>query len=135
MGLITSFWMIVLGVVALLDRPLSHRFSPDGTLETRRDRAVAWSVAAFVVGGMSALWGVWGLVSSGVNSVLIQLAPLYWLFYLAAAAIQALLGTLIVISGVTKLRGKRAFRPLLVMILGIASLIVAAGLGVSSFLL
>lgn len=135
MGLIGGIWMIMLGVVGLLDRKLSHAFAPDGALLARSVGAVVWSILAFAIGGTSALWGAWTSLSSMLNTGWISIAPLYWVTHLIVGLIQACLGAVMVIGGIRKLVGKPSFLPLLTLILSGVALAAGGWLIVAGLLL
>ncbi|MCS6760515.1 MAG: hypothetical protein MO852_17475, partial [Candidatus Devosia euplotis] len=47
------------------------------------------------IGAVSALWGVWAIISSVLNLGLLGVAPLWWATLLGTGVVQFVLGTLL----------------------------------------
>lgn len=88
MGIVSGIWLVVLGVLGAASIIVSKR--PDAK------EAIA-KLAPYQgwIGAVSALWGVWGIISSVLNLGMLSDFPIYWITFLASAAVQALLGFLL----------------------------------------
>ncbi len=88
MGLVGGIWLMLLGVLA----------APSILLSKRPDAAQALAkIAPYQgwFGAVSALWGVWGIISSILNMRMIQHASIWWFTGLAVSALLAGLGLLL----------------------------------------
>lgn len=88
MGFISAIWLIVLGILGAASIIVAKR--PDAK------EAIA-KLAPYQgwIGAVSALWGVWGLISSVLNLGWLSVAPVYWVMFLSSSVVQALLGFLL----------------------------------------
>jgi hypothetical protein len=88
MGLVNGLWLAVLGVLGASSLIIARR--PDAK------EAIA-KLAPYQgwIGAISALWGVWGLISSVLNIGWLTAAPIYWITFLANSALQFALGLLL----------------------------------------
>lgn len=129
MGLIGGLWMFVLGALAAPSIILAKRPDADQIL-AKITPYQGW------IGAVSALWGVWGIISSILNLGWLSIAPIYWITFLAVAVVQTALGLLLGIGilktyikdpraqekldlTITKLRPKQGLLGLVGMGLGI----------------
>jgi len=88
MGLIGGLWMILLGALAAPGIILAKRPDADQIL-AKIVPYQGW------FGAVSALWGVWGIISSILNLGWLSIAPIYWITFLAVAVVQTGLGLLL----------------------------------------
>ena len=88
MGLIAGIWMALLGVLAAPSLVLSKRPDAKQALD---------KIAPFQgwIGAISALWGVWGVISMLLNIGWIKHWPIYWATYMATSLLQLALGLLL----------------------------------------
>lgn len=88
MGLVNGLWLVVLGVLGASSLIIARR--PDAK------EAIA-KLAPYQgwIGAISALWGVWGLISSVLNIGWLTLAPIYWVTFLVNAGLSFALGMLL----------------------------------------
>lgn len=129
MGLIGGLWLFVLGALAAPSIILAKRPDADQIL-AKITPYQGW------IGAVSALWGVWGIISSILNLGWLSIAPIYWITFFAVAIVQASLGLLLGIGilksyikspaaqekldmTITKLRPKQGLLGLIGMGLGI----------------
>jgi hypothetical protein len=88
MGLVGGIWLAVLGVLGASSLIIARK--PDA-------KELIGKIAPYQgwIGAVSALWGVWVVISSVLNLRWLSLAPIYWVTYLADGVLQALLGILL----------------------------------------
>ena len=86
--MINGIWLAVLGVLAV----------PSLVLAKRPDAAkVLGKLAPYQgwMGAVSALWGVWGIISAVLNIGWISTWPIYWATWLADSVVLAGLGLIL----------------------------------------
>jgi hypothetical protein len=88
MGIVNGLWLAVLGVLGAASLIVARR--PDAK------EAIA-KLAPYQgwIGAISAVWGLWGVISSVLNIGWLSLAPIYWLTFLANAVLSVCLGLLL----------------------------------------
>ena len=88
MGLISGIWLIVLGILGAASLIIAKK--PDA-------RELIGKIAPYQgwIGAISALWGVWGLISSVLSIGWLAHWPIYWATYLANSALELALGLLL----------------------------------------
>lgn len=88
MGLIGGLWLAVLGVLGASSIIIAKR--PDA-------KEMIGKIAPYQgwIGAVSALWGVWMIISSILSIAWLTSAPIYWATYLADGVLQLLLGLLL----------------------------------------
>lgn len=88
MGLIGGLWLAVLGVLGASNLIVARR--PDA-------KEMIGKLAPYQgwIGAISALWGVWMVISSILSIGWLALAPIYWMTFLASGVLQLLLGLLL----------------------------------------
>jgi hypothetical protein len=88
MGLFSGVWLAVLGILGASNLIIARK--PDA-------RQLIAKLAPYQgwIGAVSALWGVWGIIGSVLSLGLLASHPIYWITFLAAAAVQAGLGLLL----------------------------------------
>jgi hypothetical protein len=86
--MIDGIWLAVLGVLAASNLIVARR--PDAA-------EVIAKLAPYQgwIGAISALWGVWGIISCVLNISLLTAAPIIWFSWLANSMILATLGLLL----------------------------------------
>lgn len=88
MGFVSGLWLIVLGVLGAASLIVARR--PDAAeMIGKLAPYQGW------IGAVSALWGVWGIISSVLSMAWIATWPIYWFTFLASAVLQACLGLLL----------------------------------------
>jgi hypothetical protein len=88
MGLVGGIWLAVLGVLGASSLIIARK--PDAAqLIGKMAPYQGW------IGAVSALWGVWIVISSILNLRWLSVAPVYWVTFLADGVLQALLGILL----------------------------------------
>jgi hypothetical protein len=88
MGLVGGIWLAVLGVLGASSLIIARK--PDAAqLIGKMAPYQGW------IGAVSALWGVWIIISSILNLGWLTAAPVYWVTFLADGVLQALLGILL----------------------------------------
>jgi len=88
MGLISGIWLALLGVLGASNLIIAKK--PDAKeLIAKMAPYQGW------IGAVSALWGVWGIISSVLNLGWLSVAPIYWATFLASAVLQFALGLLL----------------------------------------
>lgn len=129
MGLIGGLWLFVLGALAAPSIILAKRPDADQIL-AKITPYQGW------IGAVSALWGVWGIISAILNLGWLSTFPIWWITLLAVALVQASLGLLLGIGilktyikspaaqekldlTITKLRPKQGLLGLIAMGLGL----------------
>jgi len=88
MGIVNGLWLVVLGVLGAASLIVARR--PDAA------DAIA-KLAPFQgwIGAGSALWGVWGIISSVLNIGWMTTFPIYWFTFLADSVLLLGLGLLL----------------------------------------
>jgi hypothetical protein len=88
MGLVGGLWLAVLGVLGASSIIIAKR--PDA-------KEMIGKIAPYQgwIGAVSAIWGVWMIISSVLSIGLLAIAPIYWVTYLASAVLQLCLGLLL----------------------------------------
>lgn len=88
MGYISGIWLVVLGILGAASLIIARK--PDAA-------ALIGKLAPFQgwIGAISALWGVWGIISSVLNIGWLTAAPVFWVTFLAASVLQFGLGLLL----------------------------------------
>lgn len=83
-----GIWLAVLGILGASSLIISRR--PDAAqMIAKLAHYQGW------IGAVSALWGVWGIVSCVLNIAWMTSFPIYWFTWLADSVLQALLGLLL----------------------------------------
>lgn len=88
MGLVGGLWLAVLGVLGASNIIIARR--PDA-------KEMIGKLAPYQgwIGAISAIWGVWMVISSILSIGWLAVAPIYWVTYLADGVLQLLLGLLL----------------------------------------
>ncbi len=88
MGLFTGLWLAVLGVLGASSIIIAKR--PDA-------KEMIGKLAPYQgwFGALSAIGGVWTVISSILNIGWLTVAPIYWITYLADGGLQVVLGLLL----------------------------------------
>jgi len=88
MGFVSGAWLAVLGMLGASNIIIAKK--PDA-------KEIIAKLAPYQgwIGAVSALWGLWGIISSVLHLGWLTLAPIYWITFLAAAAVQFALGLLL----------------------------------------
>jgi hypothetical protein len=88
MGFISGLWLAVLGVLGAASLIIAKR--PDA-------REAIGRLAPYQgwIGAVSALWGVWGIISAVLSIGWLAHWPIYWVTYLADSVLQLALGLLL----------------------------------------
>src|SRR5512145_1467941 len=88
MGLINGIWLAVLGVLGASSLIISKK--PDAKeLIGKMAPYQGW------IGAISALWGVWGLISSVLSLRWLSHWPVYWITFFVAAVLLLSLGLML----------------------------------------
>ncbi len=88
MGLINGLWLAVLGALGASSLIIAKR--PDA-----KDMIAKLAPYQGWIGAVSALWGVWGIISSVLNLGWLSVAPIYWVTFLADSVLQFGLGLIL----------------------------------------
>jgi hypothetical protein len=88
MGLINGIWLAVLGILGASSLIIAKK--PDA-----KEMIAKLAPYQGWIGAVSALWGVWGIISSVLNLGWLAHAPIYWVTFLADSVIQLSLGLLL----------------------------------------
>ena len=88
MGLINGLWLIVLGVLGAASLIIAKKPNAKELID---------KIAPYQgwIGAVSALWGVWGIISSVLRIGWLASWPIYWITMLANAVLLAGLGLLL----------------------------------------
>lgn len=88
MGILSGAWLTILGILGAANLIIARK--PDA-------RELIAKLAPYQgwIGAVSALWGVWGIISSVLHVSMLGHAPIYWITFLASAVVQAGLGLLL----------------------------------------
>jgi hypothetical protein len=88
MGLINGIWLAVLGILGASSLIIAKK--PDAKeLIAKLAPYQGW------IGAVSALWGIWGIISAVLGLRWLTSAPIYWVTFLANAVLQLALGLLL----------------------------------------
>jgi hypothetical protein len=88
MGLVGGIWLAVLGVLGASNLIIAKK--PDAEeLIAKIAPYQGW------IGAVSAIWGIWMIISSVLSIGWLKVAPIYWATYLADGVLQAALGLLL----------------------------------------
>jgi len=88
MGLISGLWLTVLGILGAANLIIARK--PDAQeLIAKISPYQGW------IGAISALWGVWGIISAVLTLGWLSVWPILWITLLAASVIQVALGLLL----------------------------------------
>jgi hypothetical protein len=88
MGLINGVWLAVLGILGASSLIIAKK--PDAKeLIDKLAPYQGW------IGAVSALWGVWGIISAVLALGWLAQFPIYWITFTADAALQLALGLLL----------------------------------------
>ena len=88
MGLISGIWMIVLGILGASSLIIARK--PDASeLIAKLTPFQGW------IGAVSALWGVWTIISSILNISWLSVVPIWWATFLAIGIVLTALGLLL----------------------------------------
>jgi hypothetical protein len=88
MGIISGLWLTVLGILGASNLIIARK--PDAKeLIAKLAPYQGW------IGAVSALWGVWGIISAVLNLGLLSYWPIMWITFLATAVVQFALGLLL----------------------------------------
>jgi hypothetical protein len=88
MGFISGLWLAVLGVLGAASLIIAKR--PDA-------RQAIGRLAPYQgwIGAVSALWGLWGIISAVLSIGWLAHWPIYWVTFLADSVLQLALGLLL----------------------------------------
>lgn len=88
MGFIFGIWLAVLGILGAANLIIAKK--PDA-------RELIAKLAPYQgwIGAVSAIGGLWGVISSILHLGWLSLAPIYWITLLASALVQLALGLLL----------------------------------------
>jgi len=88
MGLVSGMWLVVLGVLGASSLIIAKQ--PNA-------KELIGKIAPYQgwIGAVSALWGVWGIISAILNLGWIAHWPIFWGTFFADAALQASLGLIL----------------------------------------
>jgi hypothetical protein len=86
--MIHGIWLAVLGILAASNLIIARR--PDAS-------AAIGKLAPYQgwIGAVSALWGIWGIISCILNLGWMTSFPIYWFSWVADSVLQAALGLLL----------------------------------------
>lgn len=88
MGLINGIWLAVLGILGASSLIIAKR--PDA-----KEMIAKLAPYQGWIGAVSALWGVWGIISSVLNLGWLAHAPIFWITFLADSVLLFALGLLL----------------------------------------
>jgi len=88
MGLINGLWLAVLGILGASSLIIAKK--PDA-------KELIGKLAPYQgwIGAVSALWGIWGVISAVLSLGWLAHFPIYWITFAANAALQLALGLLL----------------------------------------
>ena len=88
MGFVSGIWMAVLGILGAANLIIARK--PDA-------KELIGKIAPYQgwIGAVSALWGIWGIISSVLHLGWLSLWPIFWITFLVTALLQASLGLLL----------------------------------------
>ena len=88
MGLFGGIWLLVLGILGASSLIIARK--PDAKeLIAKLAPYQGW------IGAVSAIWGLWGIISSVLNIGWLAHFPIYWITFLADNVLQFALGLLL----------------------------------------
>jgi hypothetical protein len=88
MGLINGIWLAVLGILGASSLIIAKK--PDA-----KEQIAKLAPYQGWIGAVSALWGVWGIISAVLNMGWMAHAFIYWVTFLADSVLQLSLGLLL----------------------------------------
>jgi len=88
MGLVSGLWLAVLGILAVPSLIIAKKPNAKELID-KLTPYQGW------IGAVSALWGVWGIISAILNLGMLGTWPILWATLLAVAVVQASLGLLL----------------------------------------
>jgi hypothetical protein len=88
MGLVSGLWLAVLGILAVPSLIIAKKPNAKELIDKLAPYQ-GW------IGAVSALWGVWGIISAVLNLGMLGTWPILWATLLAVAVVQAALGLLL----------------------------------------
>jgi hypothetical protein len=88
MGLVSGLWLAVLGILAVPSLIIAKKPNAKELIDKLAPYQ-GW------IGAVSALWGVWGIISAVLNLGMLGTWPILWATLLAVAVVQASLGLLL----------------------------------------
>lgn len=88
MGIAAGIWLALLGVLAIPNLIIAKK--PEA-----KDLIAKIAPYQGWIGAVSALWGVWIIISAVLNIGWLSSAPIWWATYLADGVVQAGLGLLL----------------------------------------
>ena len=88
MGFVSGIWLALLGVLGAANLIIAKKPEAKELIQKMAPYQ-GW------IGAVSALWGVWGVISSVLHLGWLTLAPIYWISFLVSALLQLGLGLLL----------------------------------------
>lgn len=88
MGFIGGLWLVILGALGAASLIIARKPGAKALLDKFAPYQ-GW------IGAVSALWGVWIVISAILSIGWLTAAPVYWATYLATGAVQLTLGLLL----------------------------------------
>ncbi len=88
MGLVSGIWLAILGILGAATLIVSKR--PDA--KEAIDKLVPYQGW---IGAVSAIWGLWGVISAILNLNWLTIVPIFWITFTASAVLQLALGILL----------------------------------------
>jgi len=95
MGLVNGLWLVVLGILGAASLIVAKKPNAKELIDKLAPYQ-GW------IGAVSALWGVWGIISAVLNLRLLGIWPILWVTMLADPVLSVALGLLL---GVGVLKG------------------------------
>lgn len=86
--MVYGIWLIVLGVLAVPSLIIAKKPNAKELID-KLTPYQGW------IGAVSALWGVWGIISAVLNIGWLTTWPIWWISWLAGSVIQAALGLIL----------------------------------------
>jgi hypothetical protein len=88
MGLIHGLWLAVLGILGASNLIIASK--PNAKeLIAKLAPYQGW------IGAVSALWGIWGIITAVLNLGWLSVFPIWWITFLATAVVEFALGLLL----------------------------------------
>ena len=88
MGLVNGLWLAVLGILGAASLIVAKKPNAKELIDKLAPYQ-GW------IGAVSAIWGVWGIISSVLHMGWLSVAPIFWVTFLADSVLQAALGLLL----------------------------------------
>src|SRR5688500_2008186 len=88
MGIVSGAWLAVLGMLGASNLIIAKK--PDA-----KELIAKFAPYQGWIGAVSALWGVWGIISSVLNLGWLSVAPIYWATFLADSVLGCAPGLLL----------------------------------------